>query len=450
MQQLKIKKGHDIQIAGVPKKELEIPGKSQTVAIHPIEFRYIKPKLLVKEGDNVKIGTPLFFDKRNPDIKWASPGAGKITAIHYGPRRVIEKLIIELDKDEESVQLPVMDTGQILESSKEQITDQILKAGLWPMIRQRPFNKVANPSDKPSSIFISCFNSAPLTVDLDIALRNRQSTFNTGIAALSRLTNGDVHVCVNENSISETFMDMPHAKTHSISGPHPAGNVGIQIHHIDPLKPGKVIWTVDAQHVVTLGRLFLKGVFDPSIIMAVGGTAVNKPTHLKTRIGTAIEPLIKDRLTDEQRRFISGDVLTGNTNNKDGHVFYYHTSVSVLPETNEREFLGMLRFGTGKSRYSLTRAFGSFRRSLFPFTTKNNGEERAMVPINSWENVLPMDIFPNPLFRAILANDIDEMEQLGLLECDDEDFALCSFADASKIDLGAVIRQGMDVLEAEQ
>ncbi len=449
MSQVNIKKGHDIQITGVPKKELEIPRQSQTVAIHPTDFRYIKPKLLVKEGDKVKIGTPLFFDKRNPEIEWASPGAGKVAAIHYGPRRVIEKILIEIDEDEESVELPVMDTAQILESPKEKITEQILNVGLWPMIRRRPFNKVANPATSPSSIFVSCFNSAPLTVDLDVALRNRQSAFRAGIAVLSRLTEGDVHVCVGENSISETFMDIPHAKTHSISGPHPAGNVGIQIHHIDPLKPGKIIWTVEAQHVVTLGRLFLKGVFDPSIVMTIGGPAVNKPTHFKTRIGTAIQPLIKDRVNDEPNRFISGDVLTGKTNDKDGHVSFYHSCVSVLPESDEREFLSMLKLGSGKSRYSLTNAFSSFQRSLFSFTTSKNGEERAMVPINSWENVLPMDIFPNPLFRAILANDVEEMEQLGLLECDEEDFALCSFADASKIDVGTVIRQGLDVLEAE-
>ncbi len=449
MSQIHIKKGHDIQIAGVPKKELEIAERSQTVAIHPREFRYVKPKLLVKEGDNIKIGTPLFFDKHNPDIKWASPGGGKVTAIQYGPRRVIEKIIIEIDRNEETIQLPVLEITQILESSKEKITEQILTAGLWPMVRQRPFNKIADPSANPSAVFVSCYNSAPLTVDLDIALRNRQSTFNAGIAVLSRLTNGDVHVGVSEKSISDTFMNIPYAKVNSISGPHPAGNVGIQIHHIDPLKPGKIIWTVDAQHVVTLGRLFLKGVFDPKIVMTIGGPAVNKPTHLKTRIGTAIQPLISDRLNNVPHRIISGDVLTGKTNYKDGHVNYYHSSVTVLPESDKREFLSMLKLGSGKSRYSLTHAFSSFRPSLFSFNTNKNGEERAMVPINSWENVLPMDIFPNPLFRAILANDIEEMEQLGLLECDEEDFALCSFADASKIDVGAVIRQGLDVLEAE-
>ncbi|MFQ6676898.1 MAG: Na(+)-translocating NADH-quinone reductase subunit A [Fidelibacterota bacterium] len=449
MLNIKIQKGHNIQISGVPKRDLEISGKPQTIAIHPTEFLYIKPKLLVKEGVQVKIGTPLFFDKKNPDIKWASPGSGKVTAIHYGPRRIIEKILIELDPNEESVEFPVLDTTQILESSKEKITEQILNAGLWPMIRQRPFNKIANPVETPYSIFVSCINSAPLAVDLDIALNNSQSSFHAGIAALSRLTNGAVHLVVGENSTSETFLDVPYSKTHSISGPHPAGNVGIQIHHIDPLKPGKIIWTMNAQHVITLGRLFKKGKFDPTIVMTIGGPAVNKPTHLKTRMGTSIKPLTDDRLNNGPKRFISGDVLTGKTIEKEGHIYFYHSSVSVLPESDDREFLGMLRLGSGKSRYSLTKAFGSFGRSLYPFNTNKNGEERAMVPINSWENVLPMDIFPNPLFRAILANDIEEMEQLGLLECDEEDFALCSFADAGKIDVGAVIRQGLDVLEAE-
>ncbi len=449
MSQIKIQKGHDIQIAGVPKRDLEISVKPQTAAIHPSEFQYVKPKLMVKKGEHVKVGAPLFNDKRNPLVKWASPGAGEITEIHYGARRVIEKIIIELSQNEESVEFPILDPKQILESSKEKISEQILNAGLWPIIRQRPFNKIANPEEEPHSIFISCFNSAPLTVDIDVALQNKESSFNTGVAALSRLTKGDIHIGVAENSISETLMDVPRAKIHSISGPHPAGNVGIQIHHIDPLKPGKIIWTVNAQHVITLGRLFLKGVFDPSIVMTIGGPAVNKPTHLKTRMGTAIQPLINERIIDGKNRFISGDVLTGKCIDKIDHVYFYHTSVTVLPESDDREFLGMLRLGSGKSRYSLTNAFNSIGRSLYPFNTNKNGEERAMVPINSWEKVLPMDILPNPLFRSILANDIEEMEQLGLLECDEEDFALCSFADASKIDIGTVIRRGLDVLEAE-
>ena len=450
MSRITIKKGHDIHMSGEPAKNIESAGHPTFVAYQPEEFRYIKPKLLVKEGDSVKIGSPLFFDKCMPDVKWASIGGGKISAIHYGYRRVIEKIIIELDKYEEAVEYTAFDHNEISGLSKTQVTDHLLAAGIWPMIRQRPYNKIANPEDTPNSIFISCYNSAPLTVDLDVALRNRSSSFQAGITALSKLTDGNVNVIVDETCTSSTFMDLKDAETHMISGPHPAGNVGIQIHHIDPLKPGKVVWTVDAQHVVTIGRLFLKGVFDPSLIIAVGGSGVKNPTHLKSRLGASMETLTVDRLQDGPQRMISGDVLTGKTSDKNDFVHFYESTVSVIPHSDKRPFLGMLHPGSGKSHYSLTNTYFSFGANSFPFSTLLNGEERAMMPINSWENVLPMDILPNQLYRAILANDVEEMEQLGLIECDEEDFALCSFACPSKIDVGSVIRQGLDVLEKEE
>jgi len=444
-----IKKGHDIQISGVPAKEIDAINQHSTVALHPNKFRYCKPKLMVNEGDIVKISTPLFHDKSNPEIVWGSPGAGKVSSVHYGHRRVLEKIIIELDNQEEAEQFRSFDHKQITELARSDVQNQILKAGLWPLVRQRPFNKVAHPSDEPSSIFVSCFNSAPLAVDLDVALRNRRSSFQAGINALSRLTDGDVHTVINDDSVSETFIDLQNAKTHYIDGPHPAGNVGIQIHHIDPLKPGKIIWTIYAQHVVTLGRLFLKGHFDPRMIMAVGGPASLNPIHISTRFGASVKTLVDGRMNENPKRIISGDILTGINKDFNDHVEFYHSSVGLIPHSDIREFMGMLRLGSSKTRYSLTNTFLSFGRKGFDFTTRKNGEERAMIPFNSWENVLPMDIFPNQLYRAILANDIEEMEQLGLLECDDEDFALCSFSCPSKLDVGTVIRQGLDILETE-
>lgn len=449
MARIKITKGHNIRIAGKPAANIIQGDTPGTVAYQPVEFRYIKPKLMVQEGDVVKLGTPLFFDKRNPEVKWASPGGGTVKAIHFGPRRVIEKIIIELDKHEESEQYNSYSHQEIAALTKEAVRTQILDSGLWPMIRQRPFNKIADPNSEPSSIFISCINSAPLSVDLDIALRNRRSSFQAGVNALSRLTEGKVNIVVSDDSLTDTFIDVENAETHYISGPHPAGNVGIQIHHIDPLKPNKVIWTLSAQQVVTLGRLFLKGVFNPSVVMAVSGTGVNEPTHVKTRVGTSIKSLLNGKLKDGSLRIISGNVLTGSISDMDGYVGYYQTTISVIPNSEEREFLRMLKPGSAKTRYSLTNTFLTPGQTEYEFNSQKNGEERAMIPINTWENVLPMDIYPNPLYRAILANDIEEMEQLGLLECDDEDFALCSFACPSKIDVGTVIRKGLDILEAE-
>jgi len=449
MARIKITKGHNIQISGEPAKEIVNSGHSVLVAYQPEEFRYTKPKLLVDEGDAVKIGTPLFFNKSMPDVKWGSIGSGKVSAIHYGQRRVVEKIIIELDKNEEVLEFPYFDHQEISNLSDVQVKEQLLNSGMWPLIRQRPFNIVAYPNNLPDSIFISCSNSAPLAVDLDVALRNRQSSFQAGITALSKLTNGKVNVVVDENSTSDTFKNLKHAEMHFISGPHPSGNVGIQIHKIDPLKPGKVVWTINAQHVVSIGRLFLKGVFDPSIIIAIGGPGVKKPIHLKSRMGASIKSLISDKLNDVSQRIVSGDVLTGTTVDTNDFIHYYNSAIVSIPHSDKRTFLGMLHPGTAKSHYSLTNTYFSLGASSFPFSTQLNGEERSMLPINTWENVLPMDILPNQLYRSILANDVEEMEQLGLIECDEEDFALCSFSCPSKIDVGSVIRKGLDILKAE-
>lgn len=449
MARISIKKGHDIRIVGKPIPEIQ-PSKSvRTVALHPNEFRYVKPRLLVKTGDQVKIGTPLFFDKKAPTVKWSSPGSGKIAAIHFGHRRVLEKIVIELDKNEEHESFKKFDHKEITKLSRDEVAGQILQAGLWPLIRQRPFNKIANPGAIPAAIFISCYNSAPLAVDLDLALRNRKPIFQAGVSALAKLTHGPVNIIVNDQAVSDTFNNIEHAVTHSISGPHPAGNVGIQIHHIDPLKPKKVIWTVEAQFVVTLGNLFLKGQFDPQIVVTVGGPSAVNPVHLESRIGSDLQSITEGHIVAKPARIISGDVLTGIEKDAQDHLGFYHTSVAIVPHADEREFMGMLKLGSYATRYSLTNTFMSLKKTNFRFSTRKNGEERAMIPINTWENVLPMDIYPNALYRAILAGDIEEMEQLGLIECDEEDFALCSFADPSKIDVGAVIRKGLDMLEKE-
>ena len=243
---------------------------------------------------------------------------------------------------------------------------------------------------------------------------------------------------------------MRNVRCFSIKGPHPSGNVGIQIHHISPIKPGDIIWTVNAQDVVTMGNLFLKGEYDPSKVITIGGPGIKNPKYIRSRTGGSVRSLLGNELTGDPNRIISGDVLTGREVKKNGFLGFYDSSLSVIFDSIRREFLGMLHPGNKKTRYSLSSSFMKFGNASFNFNTSQNGSQRAMVPINAWENVLPMDIYPNALFRAILSNDIEEMEQLGIWECDDEDFALCSFACPSKIDVGAVIRKGLDLMEAEE
>ena len=442
MNHIIIRKGHDIRIAGIPSKDVvSIPG-SDTVAISPKTFRGVKPKRMVSEGDRVQIGSPLFFDKTKPEVKWASPANGTVQTIQFGARHVIEKIEIKVEgSDSISGQTFLME--QLESADRPTILNRILEANLFPLIRQRPFNKVANPKDSPRDIFISAVNTAPLSVDLRTVIESEKEAFQAGITALSKLTDGRVFVT------SRNVIELQNAEVQTISGPHPAGNVGIQIHYTKPIKPHDIIWTVDAQHVITLGKLFLTGSYQPNVIVSVGGSGVNNPQTVSAKVGASIGSLIAKLDISEPTRLISGNVLTGQTVEVDNFLGFYDSSVSIILDTVDRPFMGMLALGNNKSKYSLTHTFLTFGEKLFNFNTAQNGELRAMVPINAWENVLPMDVYPNALYRAILAQDIEEMEQLGMWECDDEDFALCSFVCPSKIDVGEVIRQGLNLLEEE-
>ena len=442
MNHIIINKGHDIRISGIPGHEVISGPNPEVLSILPNLFRGVKPKLMVKEGDNVKIGSPLFFDKIKPDVRWASPGSGKISQIQFGARRAIEKIEVTINNNE-SISFPILTQLDFESSDRIKILDIILEANLFTLIRQRPFNKIANPNQIPRDIFISGHNSAPLSVDLSILIENEKDNFQTGLTALSKLTKGDVYLTLNK------LMDFENVKIQTIEGPHPSGNVGIQIHHTKPLKPNEVIWSVNAQHVITIGKLFKTGVYDPTIIVSIGGSGASNPMTVKSLTGMNIGKLINNQSFNKPVRLISGDVLTGRAVDNSDFLGFYDTSISIIDDNVKRYFLGMLYPGSSKTKYSLTNTFFGKADQLFNFTSSKNGELRAMVPLNAWENVLPMNIFPNPLYRSILAQDIEEMEKLGIWECDDEDFALCSFACPSKINVGDVIRDGLDLMEQE-
>ena len=446
MPHIKITKGHDLKISGIPDKNIAYPAQYSTVAIMPNDFRGVKPKLLVKEGDKVDIGSPLFFNKINPEVKWASPGCGKVKDIVYGPRRVIEKIEIELDKDQNSIDYKTYTREEISNLSGEQVLENILNANLFTFFRQRPFNVIPNHKIPPRDIFISGINTSPLSVDIEVVMASQLEDFQYGIDAISKLTKGNVFLTTKRNSILSSIENV---KLNTISGPHPAGNVGIQIHHIAHLKPGEIVWTINPQDVVSLGRLFKNGRYHPERIISVGGPSVKTPSYSKVTAGVPVKALINDNLTSENVRIISGDVLTGRSASSQDYLSFYDYSLSVISNDIKREFIGMLNPGSSSSRYSLTPVFVSLADKLFNFTSSQNGSHRAVVPINTWENVLPMDILPNELYRSIMAKDIEEMENLGIIECDDEDFALCSFACPSKTDVSGVIRQGLNMLQAE-
>ena len=429
-------------MSGIPNTDIASAAAPKNVSILPISFRGVKPKLMVDEGDQVKIGSPLFFDKTKPEVRWASPASGNVTSIQFGARRVIEKIEITVENNDK-VSIQTLSQGEFESASRKTILDKILKANLFPLIRQRPFNKVADPKDIPRDIFISGHNSAPLSVDLSRLIKDEKDIFQTGLNVLKKLTEGNVYLTLGSS------MEFDNVITQTISGPHPSGNVGIQIHHTKPLRPGDVIWSVNAQHVITLGKLFQTGSYDPTVIVSIGGSGATNPSTVKTITGVNIGLLVEEQNLKEPIRLISGDVLTGKTVENADFLGFYDSSVSIINDDVKRPFLGMLSPGSSRTKYSLTNAFLSFGNKAFNFTSSQNGELRAMVPLNAWEDVLPLDIYPNPLYRAILAQDIEEMEKLGIWECDDEDFALCSFACPSKIDVGGVVRDGLDLMEKE-
>ena len=429
-------------MSGIPNTDIASAAAPQNVSILPSSFRGVKPKLMVEEGDQVKIGSPLFFDKTKPEVRWASPASGNVTSIQFGARRVIEKIEITVENNDK-VSIQTLSQGEFESASRKTILDKILKANLFPLIRQRPFNKVADPKDIPRDIFISGHNSSPLSVDLSRLIKDEKDIFQTGLNVLKKLTEGNVYLTLRSS------MEFDNVITQTISGPHPSGNVGIQIHHTKPLRPGDVIWSVNAQHVITLGKLFQTGSYDPTVIVSIGGSGATSPATVKTITGVNIGLLVEEQNLKEPIRLISGDVLTGKTVENADFLGFYDSSVSIINDDVKRPFLGMLSPGSSRTKYSLTNAFLSFGNKAFNFTSSQNGELRAMVPLNAWEDVLPMDIYPNPLYRAILAQDIEEMEKLGIWECDDEDFALCSFACPSKIDVGGVVRDGLDLMEKE-
>ena len=429
-------------MSGIPNTDIASAAAPQNVSILPSSFRGVKPKLMVDEGDQVKIGSPLFFDKTKPEVRWASPASGNVTSIQFGARRVIEKIEITVENNDK-VSIQTLSQGEFESASRKTILDKILKANLFPLIRQRPFNKVADPKDIPRDIFISGHNSSPLSVDLSGLIKDEKDIFQTGLNVLKKLTEGNVYLTLRSS------MEFANVITQTISGPHPSGNVGIQIHHTKPFRPGDVIWSVNAQHVITLGKLFQTGSYDPTVIVSIGGSGATSPSTVKTITGVNIGLLVEEQNLKEPIRLISGDVLTGKTVENADFLGFYDSSVSIISDDVKRPFLGMLSPGSSRTKYSLTKAFLSFGNKAFNFTSSQNGELRAMVPLNAWEDVLPMDIYPNPLYRAILAQDIEEMEKLGIWECDDEDFALCSFACPSKIDVGGVVRDGLDLMEKE-
>ena len=447
-QVIKLKKGLDILLEGEAKRELTRLPLVHAYALKPEDFPGVTPKLLVRVDDEVKVGTPLFFDKYRPQILFTSPVSGKVSAIVRGEKRKILEVVItpEAEQVYETFDVPAIEA-----TDREQIKSLMLKAGLWPMIIQRPFGIVANPQDTPKSIFVSGFDSAPLAPDMNFVLENEAENLETGFALLGKLTDGKVYLGL-KNGTSGVLNQVKNAEIRLFEGPHPAGNVGVQIYHIDPINKGDVVWTVDVQHVAMIGRFFRTGRVDMSKIVALTGSETAQPRYFSVITGLPINSIVRQkelRSQTEKVRIISGNVLTGRRVEPEGYLGFYSNQVNVIPEGDTYEFLG---WGMPRlNKFSVSRSYFSWLspKKHYRLDTNMNGGVRAYVVTGLYDKYLPMDIYPLYLLKAILAGDIDKMENLGIYEVIEEDFALCEFVDPSKTEMQAIIRQGIDLMIKE-
>ncbi|UCG27239.1 MAG: Na(+)-translocating NADH-quinone reductase subunit A, partial [Bacteroidales bacterium] len=388
-----------------------------------------------------------FFDKYKPEILFTSPVSGKVSAIVRGERRRILEVVIRAD---EEMRYESFRQGDPSTMKREEITENLLKSGLWPFIRQRPYNIIANPQDTPKAIFISCFDTSPLAPDYDFSLKGEEESFRNGINALLKLTDGKIHLGVNgDYPVTDVFGNLDNVQYSFFRGPHPAGNVGIQIHHIDPVNKGDLVWTVNPQDVIMIGRLFEKGTYNASRVVALTGSEIKTPRYYKTMNGASIEPLIRDNLISRNLRFVSGNVLTGKRIQKNGFIGYYDSQVTVIPEGDHFEFIGWAL--PGLKKYSMSRTFLAWMmpNREFRLDTNLNGGRRAFVMSGQYEKVLPMDIYPVQLLKAILVEDIDLMENLGIYEVAEEDMALCEYVCTSKTEVQTILRQGFELMIKE-
>jgi len=444
---IRIKKGLDINLKGKADKIYMRAERAESYAVKPTDFHGIRPKLLVKPGDEVKVGSALFFDKYQPENKFTSPVSGKILTINRGERRKILEVVVEPSKEDKYLEFKVSDPGSM---EREAIIGVLKESGMWPALRQRPYGIIAESEKMPKAIFISGFDSAPLAPDLDFILKDFEKEFQKGVDVLLKLTDGKVHLSTNADyPACKTYESAKGVEHHRFQGPHPAGNPGIQIHHIDPVNKGESVWYISPLDVVRFGKLFEEGRVDNSAIVALAGSEVEKPVYYKMIRGAAVHSITSGNLKKGDKRVISGNPLTGEALNKKGHIGFYDHQVTVIPEGNYYEFFGWA--APGFNKFSVSRTFFSWLRPKAEFTLDTNyhGGERAFVMSGEYDKVLPMDVLPVQLLKSILVEDIDMMEKLGIYEVAEEDFALCEFVCTSKTEVQEILRTGLDLMKKE-
>ena len=476
-----IRKGLDIPISGAAELRFTDARSIPTYAVKPTDFVGLTPRLLVEEGDVVAVGEALFCDKNDERIRFTSPVSGRVKAIVRGEKRKLLEVVVEADfksasstvADYKSATTPMTADG---------IKAAMLQCGLWTMMRQRPFGIVANPDDKPKAIFVSAFSSAPLAPDYDFVMQGKEEALKKGLEALTHLTDGMVHVCFRSGqklANLDCFVPRNDAKRrleiHHLKGPHPAGNIGTQIAHIDPINKGDVVWTMNLQDVAILGELVTTGIYNPEKVIAVAGPNIKNPHYYRVKSGACLAEIVKGQLLNndfpkmddhnsaKENRIISGDILSGTQIATDGFLGAYDDLVSILPEGDYYDFMGWLMPGFKKFSFSRTFLSGFMPKSTFKplgielprfeslwkYDTNTHGDERPLVFTGNFERVFPFDIYPTQLIKACIVGDIELMENLGIYEVEPEDFALCEFIDTSKTNIQTIVREALEKLRKE-
>ncbi len=443
---IKLKRGLDINLKGKPQTELTELPLAETYALKPVDYKFVTPRVQAKVGDKVKAGTVLFYDKYRPDIVFTSPVSGEVIEIRRGERRRILEYVVKADAE---IEYETFDVSSPSQMSAEDIINVLLKSGLWSAIIQRPYGIVADPQTRPKAVHISTFDTAPLAPDYQFVFKDDLEEFQLGIDVLARISNAKIFLNLDGRVKNNIFEQIKGVEKTYFIGKHPAGNVGIQIHHLTPIVKGDIVWTVSAQDVVFIGRLFKTGHLDLSRIIALAGSEVARPQYYKVIAGTNIQPIVDKQVTNDNVRYISGNVLTGLKVEKNGFLGRFDNMITVIPEGNYYEFMAWA--GLGLKKYSTSRTFFSwlFPKKEWVIDTNLHGGVRPFVLTGRMDSVLPMEIMPEYLLKAIIANDIDRMEALGIYEVVEEDLALCEFVCASKIDIQDIVTQGLQAMIKE-
>lgn len=441
---IKITKGLDLPITGAPQQTIVEGRNVDTVAVIGSDYVGMKPTMSVREGDRVKLGQVIFSDKKTPGVDYTAPAAGVIKAINRGEKRALQSVVIEIDGDD-AVEFNKYEVDALTQLSREQVVEQLTASGMWTALRTRPFSKVPSPESTPRSIFVTAMDSNPLAADPAVIIAEQKDAFEQGLDLLAKLSDGKVFVCKAPGA------DIPAASAtvEEFDGPHPAGNVGTHIHFLDPVSENRTVWYVGYQDVIAIAKLFTTGQIWTERVVAIAGPQVPEPKLFRTRIGANTDDLVAGIVKDADNRVISGSIFNGRT--AEGPFAYlsrYATQLSVLLEGRKREFMGWV--APGSDRYSLLNIVtGKMGNKKIDFTTTTNGSERAMVPVGQFETIMPMDILPTQLLRALVCGDMDSAIALGALELDEEDLALCTFACPGKYEYGPILRDNLTQIEKE-